>query len=163
MKSTTALGVFDPISKHPVGLLGFALFGVLLLLSCGSEEPRARIPAVIQGEGLPADGWRLADSSAIEADQIPEPLAKLGTSRATLATYRERERETPVRVYDFEASVQAFEAVQTYPRQPNEYYFQMGASFVVVEAGSLAEAERRPFLLAFQAASMPDAARPPEN
>jgi hypothetical protein len=148
---------------HPASLLGIAVAVALLLIGCGSQEPRARIPAAIQGEGLPGDGWLLAASSPVEADRIPESLARLGAREATMATYREGERETTVRVYNFEAGVQAFEAVQTYPRQPNEYYFQMGASFVVVEASALSEQERRPFLLAFQSASMPDAASTPEN
>lgn len=129
------------------------------MLGCAGGEVRARIPDVLQGEGLDGN-WQRAAVADVAPDAQPEALRKLGVQSGKQTVFAQGEREVPVRVYELPSGTAAFEAVQTYPRAADEYYFQMGASFVVVEAKSLKPEERRPFLLAFQAAAMPgDASR----
>lgn len=127
-----------------------------MMVSCGQQEGRARIPVSLQGEGLGDEAWRCGTVTELDAEAAPEALRRLGVTGGKLAAYTQRERTVQVRVYELGGGTAAFEAVQTYPRVADEYYFQMGASFVVVEAEALRNEERRPFLLAFQAAAMPD-------
>lgn len=77
---------------------------------------------------------------------------------AVRASYRSPDSEVEATVYEMPSPTSAFEAVQTYPRHADEYYFQKGASFVVLGLKELAFDARRPFLLDFQKATHPDGA-----
>lgn len=130
--------------------------GFALLVSCAGGESRARMPDALSGEGLGGSPWQRGTVEAIAADAQPEALRKLAVQSGKQAVFTQGERTVAVRVFEMPSGTAAFEAVQTYPREADEYYFQMGASFVVVQAKALKPEERRPFLLAFQAAAMPD-------
>ncbi|MCW5965937.1 MAG: hypothetical protein KIT83_18000 [Bryobacterales bacterium] len=133
------------------------------MFSCAQQEQRARVPELLQSEDLGNSPWQRDAVDALLATELPESLRKLGAQSGKQTVFRQGERSVPVRVYELGSGTAAFEAVQTYPRAVNEYYFQMGASFVVVDAAALRSEERRPFLLAFQAAAMPGASSPKEN
>ncbi len=147
--------MITPICAQRLLVSVLACLAVLALAACGQQEPRALIPTSIQGEGLPGEPWQRGDLAELAAESLPDALRKLGAPRGAQTVFRQGERSVPVRVFELGSGTAAFEAAQTYPRAANEYYFQMGASFVVVEAQALRNEERRPFLLAFQAAAMP--------
>jgi predicted component of type VI protein secretion system len=140
-------------------MLAYAVLAcvVLAFTGCGQQEARARIPVSIQAADLPGEPWQRDKLDPIAADAFPQTLRKLGATTAQSAVFRQADRSVSVRVFQLANGTVAFEASQTYPRSANEYYFQMGASFVVVEAETLRPEERRPFLVAFQAAAMPQA------
>ncbi len=133
------------------------------MLACGQDPQRALIPDAVQGNGLNGDPWKRGAVEDLAPDAIPESLRVLGALSGRQTVFQQGERSVAVRVYELGSGTAAFEAAQTYPRAANEYYFQMGASFVVVVAEALKVEERRPFLLAFQAAAMPDSQTREEN
>lgn len=120
------------------------------LLHCGGGVPRAAMPASLEG------GWTRESMTSIRAEDAPESLRRLGATGGNEAAYALDGRRIPVRLYEMPSTTAAFEAQQTYTRTAGEYYFQMGASFVVVDANALRSEEQRPFLMAFLAASMPE-------
>lgn len=75
---------------------------------------------------------------------------------AVRASYQSAASRVEATVYEMPSPTSAFEAVQTYPRHPGEFYFQKGASFIVLGLAELANEARRPFLLDFQKAATPD-------
>lgn len=140
--------------------LPFTLSILLLALSlvhCGESTPKAEIPAALDG------GWQRGEVSTMDVAQAPESLRRLGVTGGKATTYSHEGRSVPVRLYELPDATKAFEALQTYARTADEYYFQLGTSFVVVEAKSLSNEERRPFLLAFNKASMPQSLEKPKE
>jgi hypothetical protein len=92
----------------------------------------------------------------VDPATFPDALRRLNASNGVSASYRGPDAEVQATVYEMPSSTSAFEAVQTYPRHANEYYFQKGASFVVLGLKELPIEARRPFLLEFQKATTPD-------
>lgn len=122
---------------------------LLSLLHCGDSTPRASLPKALDG------GWTRESVEPVDVPSAPESLRRLGVVSGQSATYVREDRRIPVRVYDLPTGTAAFEAQQTYARSADEYYFTMGASFVVVNASALKNDERRPFLMAFVEAAKP--------
>jgi hypothetical protein len=122
---------------------------LLSLLHCGDSTPRASMPQSLDG------GWTRTSVEPIDVAAAPESLKRLGVTSGQSSTYEREGRKVPVRVYELPSGTAAFEAQQTFTRSADEYYFTMGASFVVVEASTLANEERRPFLMAFVEAARP--------
>jgi hypothetical protein len=120
-----------------------------LTLSCASPESPLALPQEI-------GAWQRTSESPIAAEAIPESLRRLEARASVQASYKNGDASVQAAVYQLPSATSAFEAVQTYARQADEYYFHKGSSFVVVNLKELSMDSRRSFLLAFQAATTPD-------
>lgn len=125
-----------------------ALFAVLLL-SCASPKETLSLP-------LEIGTWKRSAEAPVDPAAFPDALRRLEAISGVSATYRSPDAEVEATVYEMPSSTSAFEAVQTYPRHADEYYFQKGASFIVLGLKELPVESRRPFLLDFQKATTPD-------
>lgn len=122
---------------------------IAVLVSCAPTEAPLDLPETVAG-------WNRSSMGTLPAEAIPESLRRLDARSGVQATYQQGETKVPVSVYLLPSATSAFEAVQTYARQADEYYFHKGPSFVVLNLKELSMDSRRSFLLAFQAATIPD-------
>lgn len=145
--------MYRPVSPPPLQVkywLASALACALLaLFSCAAAVERLEMPADI-GE------WKSSGVSAVEVSAIPDTLRRLEAQSASRGIYKKGELEVAVTLFQMPSTTSAFEAVQTYHRRADEYYFQKGATFIVLELKELPIADRRPFLVAFQKATAPN-------
>lgn len=120
-----------------------------LLLDCAPARQALLLPASI-------GPWQRSAETVFDPSGFPDALRRLQALSAHGATYKSPDAEVAVTVYELPSATSAFEAMQTYHRNADEYYFQKGAAFVVLSLSELAVSERRPFLLEFQKATGPD-------
>ncbi|MDZ7639935.1 MAG: hypothetical protein U5J83_17075 [Bryobacterales bacterium] len=142
----------SPAIQLRICLLAIAVF-LGLLQSCTPQKETLSLPADI-GQ------WKRSAQIPLDPTSFPDALRRLNAMRGVRASYRSADTEVQATVYEMPSATSAFEAVQTFPRQADEYYFQKGASFVVLGLGQLVVEARRPFLLEFQKATSPDGADP---
>ncbi len=121
----------------------------LSLVHCGDSAHRATMPSSLAG------GWARENVETVDAERVPESLRRLGATSGQQTAYVQQGRKIPVSVYALPSGTAAFEAQQTYPRTADEYFFTLGASFVIIDASGLPNDERRPFLMAFVEAAKP--------
>jgi hypothetical protein len=126
-----------------------AVAAIAVLASCSSAESPLELPESVAG-------WSRSSQAPIAANTMPESLRRLDARSGVQATYQQGAAKVPASVYLLPSATSAFEAVQTYARQADEYYFHKGSSFVVVNLKELPMDSRRNFLLAFQTATTPD-------
>lgn len=138
---------FQSISRVAPALLAASL--LLLLCACSSADAPLVLPDSVAA-------WKRSGDAPIAAEAIPESLRPLNVRSGQRAIYQQAEASVQAAVYYMPSATSAFEAVQTYARQADEYYFHKGSSFVVVNLKELSMDSRRSFLLAFQAATTPD-------
>jgi hypothetical protein len=122
---------------------------IAVLVSCAPTEPPLDLPDSVAG-------WNRSSEAPVATEAIPESLRRLDARSGVQATYQQGETKVPASVYLLPSPTSAFEAVQTYARQADEYYFHKGPSFVVLNLKELPMDSRRNFLLAFQTAVTPD-------
>lgn len=121
----------------------------LLLVACSAAEPSLSLPETVTA-------WKRSSESPIASDAMPESLRRLQVQSGVQALYQKEQVQVQAAVYQLPSPTSAFEAVQTYARQADEYYFHKGSAFVVLNLKDLPMESRRDFLLAFQAAVSPD-------
>ncbi len=136
--------------------LALAALTAGLLLSCTPPKETLTLPAQI-------GAWQRSVETPIDPATFPDALRRLDAIRGVRASYSSPGFSVQATVYEMPSPTSAFEAVQTYPRHAGEFYFQKGASFVVLGLAELPIEARRPFLLDFQKATVPDGAEAKQN
>lgn len=129
-------------------ILAAIAFAAGLLLSCTPQKETLTLPAEI-------GPWKRSTEVSVDPASYPDALRRLETIKAVRASYQNADSRVEATVYEMPSPTSAFEAVQTYPRHAGEFYFQKGASFIVLGLAELSNEERRPFLLDFQEAATP--------
>jgi hypothetical protein len=108
------------VSRLIVGLI------FILLISCGGrQQPAARLFPDTVGS------WKLKQSAVLAADQVPEPIRRLGIRRAGSAVY-EGSGNLKVEIYEMTSSAAAFEAEQTWRPVADTVAFHKESFFTVV-------------------------------
>ncbi|MCC6265872.1 MAG: hypothetical protein IT169_20045 [Bryobacterales bacterium] len=136
--------------------LALAALAAGLLLSCTPPKVTLTLPAQV-------GAWQRSAETPIDPASFPDVLRRLDAVRGVRASYSNASSSVQATVYEMPSPTSAFEAVQTYPRHAGEFYFQKGASFVVLGLAELAAEGRRPFLLDFQKATVPDGPEAKQN
>ena len=146
---------FTSIAPAAAGLFAVTLC-LLLLCACSSADAPLVLPETVAA-------WKRSGDAPIAAEAIPESLRPLNVRSGRRATYQNADASVQAAVYHMPSATSAFEAVQTYARQADEYYFHKRSSFVVVNLKELPMDSRRNFLLAFQTAVTPDGPEKPKE
>lgn len=149
--------LFSPTAIPTKYWLATALACALLALySCAAAVERLETPTDI-GE------WKMSGTSVVELSTFPDSLKRLEAQSASRAAYKKGKVRITATLFQMPSTTSAFEAVQTYHRHADEFYFQKGATFIVLDLKELPAVDRRPFLVAFQKATAPDGPEPKDK
>ncbi|SRR5258706_7661559 len=125
------------MGKHSITYL--VLFSILLVSCGGLPQPAAPLFPETVG------AWKLKQSTDLAADQVPEPIRRLGIRRAGSAVY-EGPGRLKVEVYELTSSAAAFEAEQTWRPMADTVVFHKESLFTVVHWENADRAEVSAFV-----------------